>query len=133
MALIPRDEKQVTVDVAPVYATMVGTGDGSLPVPQGGLEVETPAGKPNVIVNVIGPMRAIAIRFVYAYLTSVFGLLTAAMTPAGGKVLYTGEFVDLVVTCASLGLSGPALAFGKDLITIFGKLEQKYPLLTGSV
>jgi hypothetical protein len=76
---------------------------------------------------------AIVIRFINTFLVQFVGLVVAGMTPAGGKLLYTGDFVHLVIVCASLSLPGAALGFFKDLVTVFGKLEGKYPLLTGSI
>lgn len=126
------DKTTLSRPVEPVQVAVIGTGDGSKLAT--GMEATTAgAHEPNIVVTVIGPMLAILIRFANAYLTALVGLLTAGMTPAGGKILYTSDFYHLVLTCASLALAGPGLAFFKDLVTVFGKLEQKYPLLTGSV
>ena len=118
--------------VEPINVTVIGTGDGSKLPPL--LEAKTSgAHQPDFIVSVVPPIAAISIRFVNLFLTTFVGLVVASMTPAGGKLLYTSDFYHLAVTCASLAVPGAALGFFKDLVTVFGKLEQKFPLATGSV
>jgi hypothetical protein len=43
------------------------------------------------------------------------------------------DFAHLVLKCMSLAVAGAVVLSLKDLVTIFGKLEGKYPLLSGSV
>jgi hypothetical protein len=118
--------------VEPVQVAIIGTGDGSKLAT--GMEAKTEgAHEPNIIVNVVGPLMAITIRFVNVFLVQFVGLLVAGMTPAGGKLLYTGDFAHLLLVCASLALPGAGLGFFKDLVTIFSGLEKRYPLATGSV
>lgn len=124
-------EAQAT-SIPPVTVTVIGTGDGAVPIPSGTV-LQTPDHQPNVIYESIQPIVAIAVRFANLFLTTFVGLVVAAMTPVGGKLLYTSDFFHLVVVCASLALPGAAIGFFKDLVTIFGKLEQKYPLATGSI
>lgn len=118
--------------IAPIQIAMIGTGDGSK-LPEK-IEADTPdPHQPNVIVTVIQPIVAILIRFANIFGTQFVGLVVAGMTPAGGKLLYTSDFFHLVLVCASLSLPGAAVGFFKDLLTVFGRLEGKYPLLTGSI
>jgi hypothetical protein len=42
-------------------------------------------------------------------------------------------FGHLVLTCAGLSVAGAGFGLLKELVTVFGRLEGKYPLLTGSV
>jgi hypothetical protein len=129
---VAEDKVTESRPVEPVQVAVIGTGDGSRLTT--GVEAKTEGShEPNIVVTVVGPLFAILIRFANAYLTTLVGLLTAGVTPAGGKILYTSDFYHLVLTCASLALAGPGLAFFKDLVTVFGRLESKYPLLTGSV
>lgn len=93
----------------------------------------TPDHHPNLVVTFITPALAILVRFVNVFLVQFVGLLVAAMTPEGGSRLYASDFVHTVIVCASLALPGAGLGLAKDLVTIFGRLEGKYPLLTGSV
>ena len=123
------DVKTVTEIMPPVSVTVVGTGDGLVQ----GAKATTPHDQPNIVVNVVQPIVAIAVRFAYLFGTTLVGLLVAGMTPAGGKLLYTGDFVQLLVTCANLSLPVAGLGFCKDLVTVLGKLEGKYPLLSGGV
>jgi len=128
-------EPQSTIPIPPVQVTMVDSGvrlKGTAPLTTGTIAT-TPDHQPNIAVTVIGPLTAIAVRFGYAFFTALVGLLVAAMTPAGGKLLFTGDFFSLLLTCASLALPGAALGFLKDIVTIFGRLEAKYPLATGNV
>ena len=129
---MPDPEKIVPAPVKPVEVTVIGTGDGGVPLSTGTVAL-TPDHQPNLVVNVVAPLAAILVRFANLYLTTLVGLVAAGMTPAGSNLLRTSDFYHLVLTCASLALPGAALGFFKDLVTVFGKLEQKYPLLTGSV
>lgn len=124
-------EEKVTASrpVEPVTVTVIGTGDGSrLP---SRTEVETPGlHQPNLIVRVVGPTKAIAIRFAVSFLTSLLGILTGAMAT---DVIPSSDFMHLVYKCAGLSVAGAFVGLIKDLITIFSRLEQSNPLLTGNV
>lgn len=112
-----------------VMISGTGTGDGGAPIPSGQMAV-TPDHQPNLVVQVVTPIVAIAIRFANAYLTALVGLVLAGMTT---DALGTQDFSHLVVKCTSLSLAGPAVALAKDLITILSGLERKFPLATGSI
>ena len=126
------DKTTLSRPVEPVQVAVIDTGDVKR-LSSGAEAVTQGAHTPNLVVTVVGPARAIAIRFVNTFLAQFVGLIVAGMTPAGSKLLYTGDFVHLTVVCASLALPGAALSFFKDCLTIFGRLEQKFPLMTGSV
>ena len=115
--------------VEPVVVTVIGTGDGSK-LPTGTVATTQGPHEPNIIVAVVPPIMAIAIRFANSYVTALVGLVTVGLTTTA---LPAHDFWHLVVKCASLALAGPGVALGKDLITVLGRLEQKYPLLSGSV
>lgn len=119
-------------DTSVVRVPIVVTGETDNPIPSGTVAV-TPDHLPNVVVTVIGPVQAITVRFVNTFLTVLIGLVTASMTPIGGKLLYTHDFMHMLWLCASLALPGAVVGLIKDLITVFGRLERKYPLATGSV
>lgn len=114
--------------IGPLQVTVIGTGDGTKI--DTGTVGTTPKGEPNLIVTVVTPVAAIGVRFVNAYLTILVALVGAGMTTK--EIPYT-DFLDLVMTCAKLSVAGAGLGALKDLVTIFGKLEHKFPLLTGSV
>ena len=121
-----------SVVVPPVIATVIGSLADS--VPTTGTVAATPgAQQPNVVMNIVTPGVAILVRFVNGFLAQFLGLITAGMTPAGSKLLQPLDFWHLVLTCAALSLPGAGYGLIKDLVTIFGKLEQKYPLATGSI
>ncbi len=124
-------DKFTTEPTLPVQVTMIGTGAGNASLT--GTIATTPGAAPNLLINVVPPLIAILVRFLYTFGGQVVGLLTAAMTPAGSKVLYTGDFVDLLQTCVSLSIPWTVLALLKDIVTVFKGLESKYPLLTGNV
>lgn len=116
--------------MAPVHVAMIGTGDGGI---ENGTTAHTPAYSPNIVIRVVTPLAAVLIRFLNLYLVTLVGLIGAAMTPLGNDVLPSHDFIALVKTCADLSLGAAGLGLLKDLVTVFGKLEGKFPLLTGSV
>lgn len=122
-----------STELRPVAVTVIGTGPvaaGPAPL-QTGVVATTPAQhQPNLLVTVVSPLMAIAVRFVNNYLTILVGLIAAGMT---SDVIPSADFASLVLKCAGLSVAGAGLGLLKDLVTIFGKLEGKYPLLTGNV
>jgi hypothetical protein len=123
-------ETKTPEPVLPV--AVIGTEDVNLSRRQETVAV-TPDSFQNVVVRVITPAFAIFIRFANLFLTTLLGLVAAAMTPTGGKLLYASDFAHTIVVCASLALPGAGIGLIKDLITVFGRLEGKYPLATGSI
>lgn len=119
--------------IPPLPVTIIGTGDGGVPPTPSGTVIITPDHQANLVLNVVTPIAAILVRFVNTFLTALVGLVTAGITPVGSHLLYTSDFFHLLLTCASLALPGAGLGLIKDCVTIFGKLEGKYPLATGSV
>lgn len=123
--------RSVALGAAPLPVTLIGIrteGTGAALV--SGQEIVTPPGLPNLMIRVVTPLAAIAIRFANTYLTSLVGLVMTGMTTAA---IPAPDFAHLVVKCASLALAGPAVMLAKDLITVLSGLERKFPLLTGSV
>lgn len=138
----PTDEPLSSTSMVPrIPITLIGPGTvqegerrGSNPMDVGQtILAVTPDHHPNLVVTFITPAMAIGVRFVNTFLVQFVGLLVAAMTPAGGHVLYTHDFLHAVVLCANLALPGAGLGLAKDLVTVFGRLEGKYPLMTGSI
>lgn len=123
----PETEKTVTAPVENLAVTIIGTGDGGA---RTGTVAVTPGLQPNLIVNVVGPLMAILVRFLNAYFTMLVGLVSAGMAT---NIIPAADFWHLVLKCAQLSIAGAGLGFLKDLVTVFGRLEAKYPLLTGSV
>lgn len=123
------DKTTASRPVPDVQVAVIGTGDTKKLV--SGTEATTPnAHQPNIVVNVVTPIFALIIRFINVFLPVFSGVLLGAL---GTGLIPANDFLHLVYKCAGLSLSGTAVAFIKDLITIFGKLEQKYPILTGNV
>lgn len=119
----------------PVTISIVGTGDthggGMAPTPNKTI-AETPAGQPNLFINVVPPLVAIAVRFGNAFLTTFFGLITAAGIGVSNSVIGS-DFATILQAAAVTSLVVASVETIKNLITVFGRLEGKYPLLTGSI
>lgn len=113
-----------------VSVTVIGSGTGNGSPITDGMTVVTPDHLPNFVVRVIPTAIAILVRALNAFAISVSGLLVAG--PATGLIPFT-DFMHLLGTCASLSVGAVVLGALKDWITIGKKLEQKYPLATGSV
>jgi hypothetical protein len=123
------DEKPTTIEALPrVTLATVDTGHGLADC----TKATTPRGQPNIIVRVIPKVIALANRFAFTFGGQLSGLLAAAMTPAGAKLLYTSDFWHLLVLCSSLSLPWAVASLVKDLVTLSKNLEGKYPLLTGN-
>lgn len=128
------DKMTESTKLEPVKIAMVGIGETSeRHLPDGTVAVTPDPNQPNIITNVVAPIVAIGIRFANLFGTVFVGLVVAAFTPAGGKLLYTSDIWPMLATCASLAFPAALLGLFKDIVTIFGRLETKYPLLTGKV
>jgi hypothetical protein len=112
-----------------VVTVIGGTGNGGAPLTTG-TKATTPDHQPNLVVRVINPLVALAVRFAYAYLTMLVGLVAAGQT---SDIIPAKDFVDLVLACAKLSVAGAGFGLLKDCLTLFSQLEKKYPLATGSV
>ncbi len=123
-------DKTTVEPIQPVVVTVVGTGDGVGSPLTTGTTATTPDHQPNLVIQVVTPLVAILVRFANAYATMLLGLLTVGVTT---NALPASDFLHLLAKCASLSLAGPSVALGKDLITILGGLEKKFPIATGSV
>ena len=107
----------------PQPVAVIGTGDGKI-------NAETPEGSPDLIVRFVTPLVAVTVRFIHAYLLMLVGSVSAGMV---SDLIPATDFLDLLGKCSMISFSGPALGVLKDLVTIFRRLEGKYPLLTGSI
>lgn len=130
---MPDDKVTDTQPLAPVKVTVIGQGDvsgGPAPMITGTIATTPLTHQPNLVAIVVSPLLAILIRFGNNYLTILVGLIGAAMV--SDVIPYT-DFVNLVTKCAGLSVAGAGFSALKDMVTIFGRLETKFPLLTGSV
>lgn len=130
---MPDEIKQMTGTLQPVAVTVIGQGavtGGSTPMETGLVATTPAANQPNLLVTVISPLAAIGIRFVNTYLTVLAGLVAAGLT---SEIIPHTDFIALVLRCAGLSVAGAGVGLLKDLVTIFGRLEHKFPLLTGNV
>ena len=126
---MPDPMKVETQEVADVPVVMISSS--LTPAVASGTVAVTPQpNQPNLVVRLVTPLTAITVRFVNTFLTGLVGILTGAMAT---NVIQATDFVHLVYKCAGLAVAGAGMGLLKDLVTIFGKLEQTNPLLTGSV
>ena len=125
----PDSEKSVTEVVQPVVVSVIGgTGDGGL---KQDTVATTPGSQPNLVVQVVTPIVAVAVRFINTYLVTLSGLIVA-----GGvltKAIPAGDFIALVKVCGGLSLGVAGVGLIKDLATVFSGLEKRFPLASGSV
>lgn len=128
------DLNSVQLSPEPIKVPVIaGTGDGRLPEGVSGTILPTPGtANANIIPVVIPAIVALLVRAGNTFFTVFVSTLTAAGASAhmGGPEILAG--VDMK-TAAYVALSAVVLDFGKNCITIFGRLEGKYPLITGSV
>ena len=130
---MPTDKVSDATPLHPVTVAVIGTGNvsgGPTPMQSGTTAVTPSPHQPNLLVQVVPPFVAILIRFVNTYLTILVGLVAAGMT---SDAIPSTDFFNLVVKCAGLSIAGAGIGLLKDTLTIFSKLENKFPLLTGNV
>jgi hypothetical protein len=123
----PNEKSVTTTEVLPpVPITVIGTGDGLV----AGTKAVTPHDQPNIVVNVVQPFVALFVRFLNVYIGNLVGLLAATVT---SDAIQASDFWHLFGKCAGLAVAGAVVLSLKDIITVTNKLEEKFPLLTGSV
>ena len=121
------DDKIVNEVLSPVSVTLVGTGDG----PVKGTKATTPHDQPNIVLNVVQPLVAIAVRFGNTFCVSLGGSLAAGGITS--KVIPHQDFAQLIQASVFLAACIAGVGLVKDLGTVFMGLEKRFPLLTGSV
>lgn len=109
----------------PVQVAVIGRTEGPSTI-----QATTAGQYPNVVFHVIGPARAIFIRFIRLWLGS---FTTTIPTGATGLVDLGPTFPAIVKAAAVIATIAALLGLAKDLFTIFSGLESKYPLSTGGV
>jgi hypothetical protein len=87
----------------------------------------TPGTQANYKVTVIGPLKAIAVRFGHVFAVSLSTMIGA--NSFGIPILLVPDFRHAVYAAGAMA-AGSLL---KDIITIFGRLENKWPLATGNI
>ncbi len=122
------NDKIAPIPMMPV-TVIGGTGDSGAPLTTG-TTAQTPDHQPNLVIKVVSPVVAIVIRAINTFLTTLVGTITAEVTT---NVIPWTTFEEMVTKAALVALAPTALGVLKDCITIFGKLEQKFPLATGSI
>jgi hypothetical protein len=113
--------KQTESTTAPITVAVIDTGTGSTPLAAG--IARTEGTQPNLRVKIVTPLMAISVRFANTFLVTFMGII-------GPSAYLFGLDIKKVVL---LALSAAILDCGKNLITVFGRLESKFPLATGNV
>lgn len=120
---VPESAKVELTPMEPIHVTVIGTPrNENAPKTQ---LIETPHGQRDVLVRFVTPFVSIALGFVYAFGTTLIGLISAGMTT---QLIPATDFADLVVKCATLSVAGAAFGALKDFVVIVGRLRDKYPL-----
>lgn len=116
-----------TQDVVTVSIVGTGTteGGGVAPTPSGTIAKVPDPTQPDLRINVVTPTIAIAVRFVHLFLITLVGLMGSEQI----GVIDVGGLREQ----ALVALSAAGVGFLKDLVTVFGRLEGRYPLVTGSI
>lgn len=120
-----------TVGTSVVHENTKGTGTGGGKV----VMLETQAGQANVKLNVIRPAIALLVGFVHQFGTTFLACLTAAGLGVGVGALVNvhAPIAEVVQGAAWVSLISAGLDLAKNIVSIFGELRNKYPLLTGSL
>jgi hypothetical protein len=125
------DDQKMTESrqVDTVNVAVVGVGDSSR-LTSGAVAETKGLHEPNIVAQVIPPAMALAIRFVKTFLTTLVGLMAAG---SSSGLIPAHDFWDLILKCASLSVGAAVADLLKNVVTVFGKLENKYPLIAGNV
>ena len=110
-----------------------GTGDGRLPSSLQGTLLPTPGtANPNVVMVVVPVLLALAVRAGHMFFSTFVATISAAGASSalgGPDVLSRIDLETAVMVAGSAVLVDGA----KNCLTIFARLETKFPLMTGSV
>lgn len=124
--------------IKPIPLNLIGVREEGTGVPiTDGQVIVTPDHQPNIVANVVQPIVAILVRVTFLYAKTVLGFLTIAMVPPGDnpvlKAMHAIEFWQLLTTAAGIAIAPAGYELLQSIVTILGRLERKYPLLTGSI
>jgi hypothetical protein len=113
-------------------AVIGGTGDGGMTPTDKRVLAHTADDQPNLYVRVVTPIMAIAIRGLNLFLITFSAALGLAGIDPSNSVNVT-DFKQALVFAGWMGLVSAFVGTVKNLITVFGQLEGKYPLGSGSI
>jgi len=119
------DEKSQPIPPLKV-AIIEGTGDGTQ-IPSGTMAVTPSDHQPNIRIKVVAPIVAILVRAGNTFFVTFSGLLAGSGLGLG--VLAGASLKGMILTALLPTFVGAV----KDCATIFGKLENRWPLSTGSI
>lgn len=98
---------------------------------------QTPGDEPNIKVgHVVTPLLAIGVRMLNVFLLTFFALLggdPVAKEITGIDLIQVPEGASPTLRYLYFAAVAAVLEGGKSLLTIGKRLEEKYPLLTGSI
>ncbi len=104
---------------------------GTTPMPDG-MVVTTDNHYANIRTKVVTPLVALLVRFGFMFFTSLAASLTGGAM-AGQNIIVWHDFQELLYKAAVLAIITAAIDLVKNLGTIFTRLEQTHPLMTGNV
>lgn len=94
-----------------------------------GMTAATAVGHPDVIIKVVQPLMIILVRATRVFLQTLLGLMTAGTVVP--KALPAADFIHLVILCSSLSVAASGICVIQNAIELLGKIDQKYPTLSG--
>jgi hypothetical protein len=102
--------------------------------PPNGTTIETPAGRPNIVIQLMTPIAQVLVRGVRTYVQGVIGflLLGLAARPVMenlGVVVPPGDFVEAVKVAGGLALAPAAISLLQNTAELLGKLDAMFPKL----
>jgi len=124
------DLKSTTYDLPPVAVTVIGTKADDIPAP-GTIATTPKQTQPNLIVNVVTPLMAIAVRFGNDWCVSFSGAMLAGGITT--KVIPQTDFASMLTAAAILATCVAGVGAVKNAATVFSGLEKRFPLASGSV
>lgn len=104
---------------------------GTTAIPDGTV-LSTADHHPNVLIKTLSVLQTLAIRFGFMFFTSLAGSVTGGAV-SGQTVIVWHDFSELLYKAAILAAITGAIDLIKNLATIFSRLEQSHPLMTGNV
>lgn len=91
--------------------------------------LKTPRGQPDVVVTVIGPVVAIIVRALKAYLQTLTGLLSASAFGMASTVLPAGDFIHTLKVCAGLSVASGVMSLLTNISVLLTALGDRFPIL----
>lgn len=106
--------------------TAVAISASAYPV---GQTLETPFGRPDVLVKVVTPIAAILVRAAKTYMQTLLGLLSAAGLGMASSTLPPGDFLHTLKICAGLSIGSGVMSLLTNITLLLTALGDRFPTL----